>query len=101
MEPRRSIIRTDLAAAIHDNVGLSRTECAELVDDIFTMMTDSLSNGESVKIPTFGTFNVRAKNERTGRNPKTGKEAVITSRRVVTFRASNLLKEKIGAIPLD
>ena len=101
MESKRATIRTDLAAAIHNNVGLPRTECAELVDDVFETMAYSLSRGESVKIATFGTFNVRLKNERTGRNPRTGQEAVITRRRVVTFRASNLLKDRVESIPQE
>ena len=101
MSSRRSTIRADLADAVHDNVGLPRAECAELIDDVFKTMADSLSAGESVKISTFGTFNVRSKSERTGRNPKTGEEAVITPRRVVTFKASNLLKSKVESRPLD
>lgn len=92
---RDTITRTELAVAVHENVGLPRSECAALVDTVLKSVTDELTAGEPVKISSFGTFNVRQKRERTGRNPKTGESAKITARKVVTFRASNILKKTV------
>ena len=80
--------------AVFKNVGLSRNESATLVDSVFGEILKSLINGDDVKISSFGTFVVRQKKERIGRNPKTGQEVPITARSVVTFRASNVLKSK-------
>ena len=85
----------DLSDAVFNEVGLSRNESAALVERILDMMSDALVEGEQVKISSFGTFNIRSKNERVGRNPKTGEEVPITPRRVLTFRASNLLKDRV------
>ncbi len=101
MRSRRSTIRANLTDAVYDTVGLPRAECAELVDDVFRMITESLATGKSVKITAFGTFRVRSKKARIGRNPKTGQEAVITARRVVVFKASHLLKNKVESRPLS
>ena len=78
------------------NVGLSRNESANLVDSVFSEILTSLIKGDDVKISSFGTFIVREKKERIGRNPKTGEEVPITARSVVTFRASNVLKSKVN-----
>ena len=91
----KTLTRMDLSDAIFNEVGLSRNESAALVERILDMMSDALVEGEQVKISSFGTFNIRSKNERVGRNPKTGEEVPITPRRVLTFRASNLLKDRV------
>ena len=93
--PRKTTTRVELTEAVYDNVGLPRSECAGLVDMVLRKVTNTLSTGESVKISSFGTFRVRSKNARIGRNPRTGQEALITPRRVVTFRASNILKKGV------
>ena len=88
--------RSTLSEAVFKNVGLSRNESATLVDSVFGEILKSLINGDDVKISSFGTFVVRQKKERIGRNPKTGQEVPITARSVVTFRASNVLKSKVN-----
>ena len=87
--------RSTLSEAVFKNVGLSRNESAALVDSVFTEILKNLTLGKDVKISSFGTFVVRNKKERIGRNPKTGQEVPITARSVVTFRASNVLKSKV------
>jgi integration host factor subunit alpha len=84
-----------LSEALYEEVGLSRYECAELVDTVLREISDTLTKGEAVKISSFGSFSVRQKGARTGRNPRTGEEASILPRRVVIFRASNVLKSSI------
>ena len=91
-----TLTRADLAETINRKLGLSRAESLELVEAILTKMADALAKGENVKISGFGSFVLRDKNERVGRNPKTGIQVPITPRRVLTFRASQLLKEKIA-----
>ena len=88
--------RSTLSEAVFKNVGLSRNESATLVDSVFSEILNSLITGDDVKISSFGTFVVRQKKERIGRNPKTGEEVPITARSVVTFRASNVLKSKVN-----
>lgn len=95
MSTKRSIIRTDLADAIHDSVGLPRAECGDLVNQVFDVIIDALATGDSVKISKFGTFTIIDKEERIGRNPRTGKEAVITARKVISFKQSRILKRKV------
>jgi integration host factor subunit alpha len=90
-----TLTRADLAEAINRKVGLSRAESLALVESILDRMSDAMANGENVKISGFGTFILRDKNERIGRNPKTGVEVPITPRRVLTFRASQILKDRI------
>ena len=92
----RTTTRSTLSEAVFKNVGLSRNESANLVDTVFSEILMSLINGDDVKISSFGTFIVREKKERIGRNPKTGEEVPITARSVVTFRASNVLKSKVN-----
>jgi integration host factor subunit alpha len=93
----KTTTRSTLSEAVFKNVGLSRNESATLVDSVFTEILISLIGGDDVKISSFGTFIVRQKKERIGRNPKTGEEVPITARSVVTFRASNVLKSKVNS----
>ena len=92
----KTTTRSTLSEAVFKNVGLSRNESATLVDSVFGEILKSLINGDDVKISSFGTFVVRQKKERIGRNPKTGQEVPITARSVVTFRASNVLKSTVN-----
>ena len=92
----KTTTRSSLSEAVFKNVGLSRNESANLVDSVLSEILISLINGNDVKISSFGTFIVREKKERIGRNPKTGEEVPITARSVVTFRASNVLKSKVN-----
>ncbi len=92
-----TLTRADLADTLNQQVGLSRADSAQMVEAILDYMTDAMENGENVKISGFGTFLLRDKGERIGRNPKTGIEVPITPRRVLTFRASQMLKDRIIA----
>ena len=91
-----TLTRADLCEAVHEQIGLSRAECSRLVESILDGMTDALMRGEYVKISGFGTFTLRDKRERIGRNPKTGVEVPITPRRVLSFKASNKLRDKVA-----
>ncbi|MFP1633134.1 integration host factor subunit alpha [Zhengella sp. ZM62] len=91
----KTITRADLAEAVYRKVGLSRTESAQLVEMVLDEICDAIVRGETVKLSSFATFQVRSKNERIGRNPKTGEEVPILPRKVMTFKASNVLKSKI------
>lgn len=91
-----TLTRAELAEAIGNKTGLSHTESLNLIDSVLRTVSAALRQGENVKIPGFGTFVLRDKAERMGRNPKTGLEVPITPRRVLTFRASQLLKERIA-----
>tara|TARA_B100000965_G_C19027246_1_gene513669 strand:- start:60 stop:395 length:336 start_codon:yes stop_codon:yes gene_type:complete len=92
----KTTTRSTLSEAVFKNVGLSRNESSALVDSVFNEILKSLIEGDDVKISSFGTFIVRNKKERIGRNPKTGEEVPITARSVVTFRASNVLKSRVN-----
>ncbi len=92
----RTVTRADLAETLYSRVGLSRAESAGLVEMVLAEITESLVAGEDVKLSSFGAFEVREKGERIGRNPKTGEEVPITPRRVMVFRASNVLKSRIA-----
>lgn len=92
----RTLTRMDLSEAVFSEVGLSRNESADLVESVLQHMSDSLVAGEQVKISSFGTFSVRDKAARVGRNPKTGEEVPIQPRRVLTFRPSHLMKERVA-----
>jgi integration host factor subunit alpha len=94
--PRRTITRADLTEAVYQEVGLSRNESAELVEMVLGEIADALAAGDTVKIASFGTFMVRQKGLRRGRNPKTGEEVPILPRRVLSFRASHILKSHIN-----
>ncbi|HSB31157.1 MAG TPA: integration host factor subunit alpha [Candidatus Sulfobium mesophilum] len=87
--------KADLVDAIFEKVGLSKKEAQDIVEILFETMKLTFAEGESIKISGFGTFNVRKKMARRGRNPKTGQDLEITPRRVITFRVSNQLKEEI------
>ena len=91
-----SLTRLELSEAVVREVGLSRHESMQLVDDVLDHLSDALVGGETVKISSFGTFSCKEKKERVGRNPKTGIEAPIVARRVVTFKPSQIVKEKIN-----
>lgn len=91
-----TLTRSDLAETINRKMGFSRAESLDMVEAILEKMSSALETGENVKISGFGTFVLRDKRERVGRNPKTGIEVPITPRRVLTFRASQLLKERIA-----
>ena len=92
-----TITRMDLTEAVFREVGLSRSESSALVEAVLQEISDALVRGETVKISSFGTFMVREKGERIGRNPKTGEEVPIHPRRVLSFRPSHLLKERVAA----
>ena len=92
-----TLTRLDLAEAVHREVGLSRNESAQLVEDVLTHISDALVRGEQVKISGFGTFSVRQKGQRVGRNPKTGVEVPIPPRKVLSFRASHLMRDRVAA----
>jgi integration host factor subunit alpha len=96
MRSTETLTRAAIAEAMNRKLGLSRAESLSMVEAILAHMCEALSNGENVKISGFGTFLLRDKTERIGRNPKTGVEVPITPRRVLTFRASQLLKERIA-----
>lgn len=92
----QTITRADLSEAVYQEVGLSRNESSELVEMVLNEVADALVRGEMVKISSFGTFAARQKGERIGRNPKTGEEVPILPRRVLVFRASHVLKNRIN-----
>ena len=92
---QKTITRTDLSAAVYKELGLSRIESAELVETLLDIISERIVEGESVKLSSFGSFLVRSKNERIGRNPKTGEEVPITPRRVMVFKPSNILKQAV------
>jgi len=91
----KTLTRADLAESVYRKVGLSRTESAQLVETVLDEICEAIVRGETVKLSSFATCHVRDKNERIGRNPKTGEEVPILPRRVMTFKASNVLKSRI------
>jgi integration host factor subunit alpha len=93
----KTLTRADLAEAVVRKVGLPRNESQEFVELILGEISGTLANGESVKLSSFGSFGVRDKGQRIGRNPKTGQEVPITPRRVLVFRPSNIMKDRINA----
>ncbi len=92
----KTVTRADLAEAVYQKVGLSRTESSELVERTLDIICDGLVEDQNVKLSSFGSFHVRSKNERIGRNPKTGEEVPILPRKVLVFKPSNVLKSKIN-----
>ncbi len=92
----KTLTRMDLSEAVFREVGLSRNESAQLVETVLDEMSDALVRGEQVKISSFGTFSIRDKSARIGRNPKTGEEVPINPRRVLTFRPSHLMKDRVA-----
>ncbi|HPQ51233.1 MAG: integration host factor subunit alpha [Alphaproteobacteria bacterium] len=97
----RTITRADLAEEIYRELGLSRNESSSLVEQVLSEITDALIRDETVKISSFGSFSLRQKGERIGRNPKTGIEVPITPRRVLVFKASHVLKDRMNGIETD
>lgn len=93
----KTLTRADLSASVYKKIGLSLQECNALVDSVIEEICSGLEQGEAVKLSSFGTFNLRRKKQRMGRNPKTGIEVPITSRTVLSFNASNLLKGKVNS----
>jgi integration host factor subunit alpha len=91
-----TMTRADLADIVHGEIGLSRADSAAMVEQVLGHMCHAMSNGENVKVSGFGTFVLRDKGERVGRNPKTGIEVPIAPRRVLTFRASTMLRDRIA-----
>ena len=93
----RTLTRADLCEAVYRNIGLSRSDSAMLVEAVLDELAEALETEDMVKISSFGTFSMRMKGERTGRNPRTGEEVAIPPRRVVAFRASQVLKQRVNA----
>ncbi len=91
-----TVTRANLSEAVYQEVGLSRNESADLVESVLRQIGDTLAMGDVVKISSFGSFSVRSKGQRIGRNPKTGEEVPILPRRVLVFRASHVLKERVN-----
>jgi integration host factor subunit alpha len=92
----KTLTRAQLGEAVYQEVGLSRNESAELLEAVLLEMSSALSRGETVKISSFGSFSIRQKGQRIGRNPKTGEEVPILPRRVLVFRPSQVLKSRIN-----
>ena len=94
----RTVTRADLSEAVYQKVGLSRSESAALVESVLSEICDCLARGETVKLSSFGSFMVRDKGQRVGRNPKTGVEVPIDPRRVMVFKPSNVLKARLNGV---
>lgn len=92
-----ALTKADIAEHLYEEVGLNKREAKELVEEFFERLRETLENGVQVKLSGFGNFDLRDKNERPGRNPKTGEEIPITARRVVTFRPGQKLKSRVEA----
>jgi integration host factor subunit alpha len=97
---KSTLTRADLAEAVYKRIGLSRSESSALVELMLAEISAAVERGENVKLSSFGSFVVRSKGERIGRNPKTGVEVPITPRRVMVFKASNVLKARINGIEM-
>ena len=96
-----TITRSQLSEAVYQEVGLSRNESADLLESVLNKVSNTLASGESVKISCFGSFSVRSKGQRIGRNPKTGEEVPILPRKVLVFRPSQVLKSKLSGLPVE
>jgi integration host factor subunit alpha len=92
----KTLTRADLAEAVVEKVGLPRNESQDLVERVLDEISGSLAEGDAVKLSSFGSFGIRQKGQRVGRNPKTGEEVPITPRRVLVFRPSNIMKDRIN-----
>lgn len=92
----RTLTRADLADAVHKKMNFGRAESAKMVEMVLEEIFNSIVNREDVKLSSFGAFQVRAKRERVGRNPKTGQDAKISARLVVTFKPSNILRDRVN-----
>ena len=93
----KNLTRKDLQLRIHKEIGFSKSTCKNLVDDIFNILTETLKSHDKVKINSFGTFKSINKKERVGRNPKNKKKTIISARKVVTFKSSNILKNILNS----
>ena len=93
----KNITRAELAEAIYHEVGRSSSQSAKLLDQVLNEISAALERGDTVKLSSFGTFSVRQKKMRIGRNPKTGVEVPITPRRILSFRPSQILKKQVNA----
>ena len=91
-----TLTRSHLVNAIYQKLGFSRAESSELVDAVFSEINEGLAKDQEVKVSLFGTFKVRSKKPRVGRNPKTMQEVTISARNVISFIASNVLKNRIN-----
>ena len=92
----QTLTRSQLSEAVYQEVGLSRNESSDLLEAVLNKISEELTKGEAVKISSFGTFSVRSKNQRIGRNPKTGQEVPILPRKVLVFRPSQVLKNRVS-----
>ena len=92
----QTITRSQLSEAIYQEIGLSRNESAEIFESVLNKISETLASEEPVKLSSFGSFSVRSKSERIGRNPKTGEEVPILPRKVIVFRPSQVLKDRIS-----
>ena len=92
----QTITRSQLSEAIYQEIGLSRNEATSIFESVLDKISNTLASGESVKLSSFGSFSVRSKSERIGRNPKTGEEVPILPRKVIVFRPSQVLKNRIS-----
>ena len=95
----KSVTRVDLCEAVYRRVGLSRSQSSAMVELVLNEITSSLEKGETVKLASFGSFIVRTKKQRLGRNPKTGSQATVSARRVIVFKSSAILKQQINGKP--
>lgn len=95
-DKQQTLTRADLSAAVYREIGMSLSESSQLVDTVLEEISNALAAGDSVKLSSFGTFSLREKKARVGRNPKTGVEVPITPRTVLTFNASNIMKERVN-----
>ena len=93
---RKNLTKQNVADKIHQKLGFSKEESKTFIDSFFSIIQDKIRNGEIVKIPKLGNFSLKQKNQRYGRNPKTGEEAIIKKRKVVRFKCSKLLKNNIN-----
>jgi integration host factor subunit alpha len=93
---KKNVTRKELALAVNEKLGVSQRNAAEMVDTIFATMKETLVNGESLKLVQFGTLSVRDKSPRRGRNPRTGESMIITKRKMVSFRPSKRLRERLN-----
>lgn len=91
--------KTDIVEKVCEGRGISKSEAAEAVDAVFELMKGTLESGDDLKISGFGTFTVRKKSARQGRNPQTGESIIITNRNIVTFKLSTTLKKSINQLP--
>jgi integration host factor subunit alpha len=94
-----TLTRAQLSEAVYQQIGLSRSESAHLVEQVLEVVSQAVESGHNVKVSSFGTFVVRSKGGRVGRNPKTGQEVPIEPRRVLTFRPSQILRDEVNAAP--